>query len=57
MYRANTRVWLKEYCRVCGGNIYVNLEDYGRLSRKCLQCGREFKLIRGARKIKRLIGV
>ena len=39
------KVWLKERCPRpgCGGNLYLEREEYGAVAARCLMCGREIK--------------
>lgn len=39
-----TLVWLAERCPICNGNLYVNHEAGQKPMKKCLMCGREFKI-------------
>ena len=36
--------WLKEKCPRCGGNLYLEREEYGKPAVKCLLCARTIKL-------------
>jgi hypothetical protein len=38
--RVLNSIWIREKCPRCGGNLYVEREEYGRLAIKCLMCAR-----------------
>lgn len=50
-------VWLNECCKICGGNMYLEVGDYGKLYRKCLMCSRAVEIKRGRKRLKKLAGV
>jgi hypothetical protein len=33
-------IWIREKCPRCGGNLYIEREEYGRPAIKCLMCAR-----------------
>jgi reverse gyrase len=46
MYNGHMKnpMWLKDKCPRCGGNLYLEREEYGKPAGKCLLCARTVKL-------------
>ena len=57
MYSETGRVWLSEDCAACGGNIYLVIDEYRQLFKKCLQCSREFSVGSGLKRYRKLMGI